>query len=409
MPFSLPFLKGMLGRNNQESDQLAAFHHIPSAPGGATLVAPADHQAALTPFLHGMMQASVVDQPGAVFLVGVPLETVERLYPTAQRLAPVEDIGRVSMTPASAMTALRVLLGASTLADYLLELLYLENAANELSKSGPLAMIPTWAKEQLSPEGIYRVFCSPQRADATVGSALKSLYHHPGFSFALLDALGKAAETKRISSWHEKQLKKWEAHATVVADTLGEIIDNPPTSFSILPAIRDAQNAATPGVWYIHPDDLPACAPVIDALALSHGLRQRHHWYIDAAALGDASPDGLNALERLSVALWQHRDACEGGHGPALWCNLGDEAPAVGGARSFKHRTIQASSMVLGDEAAVMNSVIHALNIEDTAFDWVPEAGKVGMFYPRRGQFRHWSDREKKAVEKHVTAMTEAV
>lgn len=379
-----------------------AFGHIPSAPGGASLVSRPEHRTLGRQFLHGMMQASVVKQPGAVFLVGLPVEDIKALYPGAARLSPSEAIGKVTTTPASAMTMLRVLLGGDRLADVLLELVYLEQAGNELSKAGPLAMIPPWVQEQLSPEGIYRVLCSPQRADATVGSAVKALLHHPGFSFSMLDAVAEASETKRIDPRHEKQLKSWEAHANKVASILGEVIDTPPTALQLLPALREAQDASTPRVWYIHPNDLPECAPVIDALALSHGLRQRHHWYVDAAALGDASPDGLNALERLSVALWQHRDACENGHGPALWCDLGDSATEVRGARNFKHRAIQGTSMLVGDESSIMESAIHSLEIDPEAFDWEALEGRPGMFYSRAAQFRHWRDIEKQAVRQHV-------
>lgn len=383
-----------------------AFGHIPSAPGGAALVAPEKVHGDLTPLLHGLMQASVIDQPGAVFLVGLPVAEIERLYPTAQRLIPTETVGKVTMAPSSAMTMLRVLFGGNRLADSLLELVYLEHAGNELSKTGPLALIPPWVKEQLSPEGIYRVFCSPQRADATVGGAFKALYHHPEFSFSMLDGIAEAATTKRISPDYEKRLKAWEARAQKVADTLGEIIDSPPLVLRLLPAIRDAQEAVTPSVWYLHPDDLSEVAPVLDALALSHGLRQRHHWYINADAVGHASPDGLNALERLSVALWQHRDACEEGYGPALWCDLGAEAPELNGSRTFKHRAIQASSMIVGDESAVMNSVINALDIDPSAFDWEAQMGRPGMFYPRAGQFRHLREIEMAAIHHHVSRST---
>src|SRR5690554_2480936 len=124
------------------------FGNIPSAPGGAALVSPAETRSEMLPLLHGMMQASVVAQPGAVFLVGLDLEDVERFYPTAQRLAPTERVGRVFMTPSSAMTTLRVLLGADQLSHLLLELVYLEHAGNELSKTGPLVMIPEWVREQ---------------------------------------------------------------------------------------------------------------------------------------------------------------------------------------------------------------------------------------------------------------------
>lgn len=399
--------RDLLGRlrRHHKSPKEFPFAQIPSAPGGASLVAPQGIQSRLEPLLHGMMQASVVKQPGAVFIVGLPEEEVVERYPTAIRLSPTESVGRVSMTPSSAMAILRVLYGRDALSEHLLDLVYLEHAGNEVSKAGPLAMIPPWVKEQLSPEGIYRVFCSPQRADSTVGGALKALQQHPAFSFAMLDAITEAATTKKIPSDYESWLKAWENHAQSVASTLGSIIDSPPLSLQLLPAIRDAQEASRPGVWYFHPEDLPEVAPILDALVLSHGLRQRHHWFVNADAVGKASADGLNALERLSVALWQHRDARDEGYGPALWCLLGNEAPEIQGSRTYKHRTIQASSMIIGDEESVMNSVINSLGVDPDAFDWHTKPGRPGIFYPKRGQFRHWRALELGAIREHVATV----
>src|SRR5690554_5111237 len=153
-----PFLQKILktaapARLRRQPSSRAAetpFGHIPGAPGGATLVYPEGSQSSMAPLLHGMMQSSVLAQPGAVFLVGLKESEIHDLYPTAQRLEPTEKVGRISMSPSSAMTTLRVLLGNHELSDLLLELVYLEHAGNELSKTGPLAMIPAWVKEQLS-------------------------------------------------------------------------------------------------------------------------------------------------------------------------------------------------------------------------------------------------------------------
>lgn len=390
-------------RNRPDSvEGLTFFDQIPSAPGGASLVSTADHLDELTPMLHGMMQSSVMQQPGAVFLVGLSEEEALRFYPTAQRLVPTEKVGRIAMSPSSAMTLLRVLFGASSLSGHMHELIYLEHAGNEMSKPGPLAMVPPWVKEQLTPSSIYRLLCNPTRADGTVGGALKALLQHPDFNFRMLDSISHADPSKPIPPKDMKLLKDWEKRGQLIAETLGEIIDNPPLPLQLLPAIRSAQEAVTPSVWYIHEDDLPEIAPVLDALALSHGLRQRHHWFVNADALGKASSDGLNALERLSVALWQHRDACMQGYGPALWCSLGTEALPLQGARNYKHRSLQATSMVIGEETAVMNSVINSLGIDPEAFDWETRPGRPGMFYPKGGQFRHWLEHEMAAIREHV-------
>lgn len=394
---------GMLRPARFRRHDPAVFGDIPIAPSGASFVSSSDHAPDIEPILHGMMQASVIRQPGAVFLVGLDEATALSYYPSASRLSTTEKVGKVSMSPSSAMTLLRVLFGAGRLSDFLLELIYLEHAGNEMSKPGPLAMIPPWVKGQLSPEGIYRLFCSPQRSDSTLGGALKALLHHPGFNFSILDSVSEASSTQRLSNRTERLLKEWEARGHAIAELLGEIIDTPPLPLQLLPAIRAAQEAENPSVWYVHPDDLPEIASVLDALILSHGLRQRHHWLVNADALAAASSEGLNALERLAVALWQHRDAGAEGYGPALWCNLGSEAPAVQGAKTYKHRAIQATSMVIGDETAVMNSVVNSLAIDPDAFDWKPTPGRAGMFYPKGGQFRHWKARELQAVREHVT------
>lgn len=401
MPLNISFLSKLkLPSIFQKRSMSAPFDDIPTSPGGAVLVHKTGTKSSR--LLHGVMQASNTVQHGPVFLVGMLEEEIAVSYPTAKRLMPVEKIGKVSMTPSSAITILRVLFSRTELADVLYELSYLEHAGAQLSKPGPLAMVPSWVREQLSPEGIYRVFCSPQSHEAVVGGAFKALFNHPGFSFDLLDGIYAASQSKKISHAHESKIKHWSQNADKVATTLGALIDSPPLSLQFLPAIRDAQESSTPSVWYIHPDDLESIAPVLDALILSHGLKQRHHWYIDATRLGEASPLGLNALQRLSAALWQLRDAREEGYGPAMWCDLGGIAPPIASSPAFQNRAIQGASIVLGDEQAVMESVINSIGVAEEAFDWESIEGRQGMFHPKSGKFRHFHEHELEAIKEHV-------
>lgn len=375
-----------------------AFEDIPTAAGGALAVGSHPESNII---LQGVMQASVTRQPGAVFLLGMSEDEVLARYPTAQALEPVDSVGRVTMTPSSVFTILRVLFGTDQLADYLMEIVLLEHIGLESDRPAPLAMMPTWAEQQLTPTRLLGLLYGFQRTEGAVGAAFKSLQGNPKFTFGMLDELQTSAASGKVSHKHRAMLEAWASHCAEVVKALRETIDNPPLSLRLLPAIRDAQESSSPSVWYLKDEVLKEVADTLDVLVLSHGLRQRHHWYIDASVVGALEPTGLNALSRLGAALWQNRAARESGYGPALWCHLGSEITDHSG-KGFDVRCAQGCSIVLGNEPELIQSIKSALPVDQEAFDWSPRDDRFGMYRHQDASYRNILPHERSAIGHHV-------
>ena len=389
------------------------FEEIPRLAGGASLVYPSswltdtskeDNISNLENAFHGLFQASVTANPGSVFLIGVDEDEIKQRYPMAQALQPTEKVGRVSMTPASVMSILRGLFGESSMRPYLWDLFYLEQAGNELSKPGPMAMIPEWVKEQLKVETIGAAICGMHRHDATVGAAVRALMKQEHFKFELIDSLYRDAEDAQgaLSASVSASLSKWSIHASEVVTALRTMIDEPPIALQYLPAIRDAQ-AGQPGVYYLADSAMSEVAPVLDALVLSSGLGAAHHWYINTTALGHYHTDGLNAANRLAAALWQAREARESGFGPVVWWDIGGEIPLQNGAKTYQHRCIQGSSFIIGSHQEVVSAAEKSLDIE-LSLDAPVSDHQIAAFRISDKAFRHLNENEERAARHHSYA-----
>jgi hypothetical protein len=401
-------------KSHFQSRTTPSFDDIPRLAGGASLVYPSawlkdegkhDDIAALEDVFHGLFQRSVTAQPGSVFLVGMKEAEIKARYPMAKELAPAEKIGRVSMTPASVMSFLRSLLGDREMKPYLWDLFYLEQAGNELSKSGPLAMIPDWVEKQLKVETIAAAICGMHRHDATVGAAVRALMKQENFSFALLDQLQHDAEASqgRLSHDVSKALTTWSKHASEVVVSLRQLLDNPPIPLQYLPAVRDAQKGA-PGVYYFPDEAIGEIAPVLDAMVLSSGLGDPHHWYIDVAAVGDHHADGLNAISRLGAALWQAREAREAGFGSMIWWSLDGEVPEHGNTKTYQHRCVQGSSFIIGQTNSVMGAAGSTFGIEPDLLDEKLSQKQVGVYRIADQAFRHLSEVQERAARHYSRA-----
>jgi len=385
-----------------------SFEEIPRLSGGACLVTPdssrhsGDNKVLTTRFVdaaHGLFQRSVTDQPGSVFLVGMQEEEVKKRYPMAVCLEPVEKVGRVSMTPASAMSMLRNLLGQREAKSYLWELFYLEQAGNELNKPGPLAMIPKWMEEQLRVETIASAICGMQRHDASVGAAVRALMRQEQFSFAILDHLQEDVEKGgQLSPKVTKLLSQWADHAASVVASFREILDHPPVPLQYLPAVREAQEGA-PGVYYFPESVMTEIAPVLDAIVLSGGLRAPHHWYINVPAVGDHNGDGLNAISRLGAALWQAGDARKAGYGPIVWWELGGQVPVNSDAKTYHHRCMQGSAFIIGPTSPVLEAAECLLNVDHQMPNITDSTDLVAAYRLEDQAFVHFRSEQVRAAQ----------
>lgn len=405
---SLPFLSRLVRRQPPD------FGAIPALSGGATLVYPptwvtdpASSNAldGLRDAAHGMFQRSVTATPGAVFLVGLSEDEIKARYPMAQALAPVEKVGKVSMTPPSVMSLLRALMGSDVLKEYIWDLFYLEQAGNELSKPGPLAMIPDWVEDQLKVETMAAVICGMQRHDATVGAAVRALMKQDRFSFAMLDHLQQNAESgeRKISPDVSQMLSAWSNHAARIVAELRRLLDDPPLALQYLPAIKEAQEQA-PRVYYFPEEALPAIAPVLDTMVLSSGMRGAHHWYIDTDTLALHDSDGFNAVSRLGAALWQSRETRESGLGPAVWWDIGGEPPKTEGAKTFQHRCVQGSSFVFGYADQVVPAAVRSLGMNPPEGRLTNE--RVCALRVGDQAFRHLDEQQERAARYHSRVVT---
>lgn len=352
-------------RPSQKNDKTAgSFKDIPQLPGGASLITPMASTPEIREYLknvfHGLFQASATGNPASVFIIGVPDDEVLRRYPNAKPLMPHDTVGRVDITPSSAMGLLRALYGTGSLKAHIWTLFYLEQAGNEIAKAGPLAMIPSWVEQQLSLETIGAVLTGMQRDDATVGAMVRALSKSDDFEFQLLDWIRYDTTIDqgggKLSSSTKKALNRWRRHSGAVVKELRETIDNPPVSLKLIPALREAQQGQY-GVYYVPEEFWADVAPILDVLVLSRGTQSSRHWLIDIAHLGSEHPEGFNAATRLGAHLWQARGTSTIGHN--VWWILDSEIlPAK--PKQYDHRCAQGSTFLIGPMEAVEDSAVNA-------------------------------------------------
>lgn len=357
----LPFMK-----RAPKDKVTASFEDVPQLPGGACLISPPDEspkrKAELLNLYHGLFQASATSNPASVFILGVPDAEVLRRYPNAKPLLPTTDVGRVDIAPSSAMALLRALFGTSELKDEIWDIFYLEHAGAELAKAGPLAMIPSWAESQLSLVSILTVLTGLQRDTATVGALYRALMQSENFEFQLLDhiksELAIEGSAGKVSPKTKASLHRWRRHASAVVTKLREIIDEPPLSLQLIPALREAQNGSY-ATYYIPEKYWTEVAPVLDVLVLSRGESSARHWLIDIDYLGGEYADAFSAASRLGAHLWQAKDNPSANHN-IWWVLNSDIGPAQ--KKQFHHRCAQGSTFIIGPMEAVERSAINAMS-----------------------------------------------
>lgn len=384
------------------------FGHIPLLPGGVSLAYPnawrdevkhVDKLNHVQDVAHGVFQRSVTNNTGSAFLIGLPETEIKRRYPMAKKLEPIEKVGRVSISPKSAMLLLRNLFGDREVSPYVWDLFYLEQAGNELGKPGPFAMIPDWVEDQLKVETIASVLCGMQRHDATVGAAIRALMQQDDFSFALIDTLKKDihAEQGKLSLEVSQALGKWSQHASEVVVALRDLLDNPPIPLQYLPAVREAQKGQ-PGVYYFPEEVMGEIAPVLDAIILAGGAGgDPHHWYVSLPELGEYHADGLNAASRLGAALWQSRESREAGFGPAVSWDLGGEVPEPISTKASQHRCVQGSAFLLGYADSVIEGMRSGMGL-DIDEDLEITSKRVGVCRVADSAFQHLNSTEEQAA-----------